>query len=80
MLPERPEILTLTVTTSASVVVAPEVGLTVSHEALSLSVQLNVPPPLFVIVNVWLLGFAPPSMAVKVSAVALSLITGGGEF
>ena len=49
---DSPVMSTLTVTTICSVVVVPEVGLRVSQEALSFSVQFSVPPPLFVIVNV----------------------------
>ena len=55
-----------TVMTSVSVVVVPDAGLRVSHEADWLALQLNVPPPVLVMLMVWGLGFDPPSMPVKV--------------
>ena len=41
----------------------PDVGLTLNHEVLSLTVQLAT-PPVFVSVTVWLAGFDPPCVAV----------------
>jgi len=42
---KRPIVFTVTVIASVSVVVVPEVGLRVNHEAASLALQLNVPFP-----------------------------------
>ena len=57
---------TETVTLSVSPVEVPEVGLSESHEALSLTLQLIVPQPLLLMLRVWLDGFEPPSVAEKV--------------
>ena len=40
----------------------PDAGLTLNHEALSLTVQFNV-PPVFAKETVWLVGFAAPCVA-----------------
>jgi len=51
----------------------PDAGLTLNHEALSLTVQFNV-PPIFVKETVWLAGFVPPCVAVYVRLVGLKLM------
>lgn len=48
----RPAVLTVTVIASFSVVVVPEPGLRLSHGALSVTLQLNVPPPVLVMLKV----------------------------
>ena len=50
-------VVTLTVTVPLPV---PEAGLTVNHEALSLAVQVRVPPPVLLRLTVWTAGLAPP--------------------
>jgi len=72
-----PEVFTLTVTTSVSLVVVPEVGLRPSQAAVSLAVQLKVAPPVFVMFNVWVAGFVPPSIPVNVRLDGLWLVVGG---
>ncbi len=57
---------TETVTLSISPEDEPEVGLSESHEALSLTLQLIVPQPLLLMLRVWLAGFEPPSVPEKV--------------
>lgn len=49
----------------------PVAGLGVSHVTSSVTVQLSVPPPVLDIVRVWLVGFAPPCVAVKPMLVGL---------
>lgn len=49
----------------------PAAGLGVNHVALSLTVQLSVPPPVLEMASVWLAGFAPPCMAVNPMLVGL---------
>jgi hypothetical protein len=56
----------------------PEVGLRLSHEALSLALQFNVPPPVFETEMFWLAGLVPPCVAVKDRVVGPNPITGGG--
>src|SRR5438034_8849037 len=70
--------LTLTVMLSVSVVVVPEAGLRLSHDALSLAFQLNIPPPALVMLNVWAAGFAPPSAPVNVKLPGSEPLVGGG--
>ena len=53
----------------------PDAGLTLNHEALSLTVQFNV-PPVFVKETVWLAGFAAPCVAAKVRLDGFRLIFG----
>ena len=55
----------------------PEAGETESHEALSLAVQLRVPPPVLLSVRVCVAGLLPPCCAVKVRLVGLVPIAGG---
>ena len=54
----RAPVLTLTVTVPLPV---PEAGLTVNHEALSLALQLKVPPPVLLRLTVWAAGLPPPA-------------------
>lgn len=69
----RPEVLTEAVMVP---LFTPDVGEMVSQAALSLAVQLRVPVPELVRAMVWFIGFAPPWIAVKVSAVGFLLMTG----
>jgi hypothetical protein len=55
----------------------PEIGLSVNQAALSLAVQLRVPPPVLLMFKVWGAGFAPPCIAVKERLVGLAPIAGG---
>ena len=54
----------------------PEAGLMVNQGALSLAVQLSVPPPLLLILTVWVTGVAPPCVAAKERLVGLTPMTG----
>jgi hypothetical protein len=45
----------------------------------SLAVQLKVPPPVLVMLNVWAAGFALPSTDVNVRLAGLWLVVGVGE-
>jgi hypothetical protein len=67
-------IATLTVTTPLPV---PEAGFTVSHDALSLALQLRVPPPVLLMFTVWLAGLAAPCVAAKARLVGLAPMAGG---
>ena len=69
----RPAMLTETVTAEGAV---PEVGLTLSHVALSVALQFNVPPPVLVMPRDWFAGFAPPAVAVKLKLDGLTPIVG----
>ena len=69
----RAPVLTLTVTVPLPV---PEAGLTVNHEALSLAVQMRVPPPVLLMLTVWAAGLLPPCWAVKERLVGLAPIVG----
>lgn len=55
----------------------PDAGLGVNHAALSLTVQLSVLPPVLEMVSAWLVGFAPPCVAVKPMLVGLNPIVAG---
>lgn len=55
----------------------PEAGLTVNQAALSLALQLKVPPPVLLMVTVWVAGLAPPCVAVKEKLAGLAPIAGG---
>ena len=55
----------------------PLAGDTVSHAALSLAVQLKVPPPVLLMLTVWAAGLLPPCWAVKEKLVGLAPIAGG---
>ena len=54
----------------------PEAGLTVNQAALSLAVQLSVPPPVLLMVRVCAKGLLPPCWAVKDRLVGLIPIAG----
>jgi len=54
----------------------PETGLSVNQAALSLAVQLSVPPPALLILKVWVAGLAPPCVAAKERLVGLAPMTG----
>ena len=55
-----PAVFTDRVTGLVPVVVVPEVGVSVSQLALSVTAQVNVPVPGFLMFNVWETGLAPP--------------------
>jgi hypothetical protein len=75
----RPAIFTLTVITLVCpAVIAPEVGFRLNHVAGSLVVQLKVPPPVLVMLTVWVAGVALPAAAVNVRLAVLRLVVGGG--
>ncbi len=65
--------LTETVSVDGAV---PLAGLTLSQGALSLAVQLSVPPPVLVMLSVWLAGLLPPAVAVKLRLVGLTPMVG----
>lgn len=54
----------------------PEAGDTVNQVALSLALQLKVPPPVLLMVTIWVVGLAPPCWAVKDRLVGLAPIAG----
>lgn len=60
-----PDVETLALIASISVVVVPLLTFKPSHEADSVSVQVNVPPVGLVILNVWANGVAPPAVPEK---------------
>ena len=55
----------------------PEDGLSVNQAALSLVVQLSVPPPVLLMLKVWVAGLAPPCVEAKERLVGLAPMTGG---
>jgi hypothetical protein len=55
----------------------PEAGLSVNQAALSLALQLSVPPPVLLMVTVLVAGLAPPWVAPKERLVGLAPIAGG---
>ena len=55
----------------------PEARLSANHAALSLAVQVRVPPPVLLIVRVWVAGLPPPCWAVNEKLVGLAPIAGG---
>ena len=57
----------------------PEAGLSVNQAALSLALQLKVPPPVLLMLTVWVAGLAPPCVAVKAKLAGLALMAGGTE-
>ena len=62
----------------------PEAGLRDNQAALSLALQLKVPPPVLLMVRVWAAGLPPPCWAIKDRLVGLAPIAGltettGGE-
>jgi hypothetical protein len=54
----------------------PEVGEIASHVVLGLAVQLSVPPPVLLMVTVWVAGLMPPWVAAKERLVGLISIVG----
>jgi hypothetical protein len=54
----------------------PDAGESVNHAALSLAVQLSVPPPALLILKVCAVGLLPPCWAVKDRLVGLAPIAG----
>jgi hypothetical protein len=69
----KPAVFTFTATVPLP---EPEAGLNVSQEALSLALQVSVPPPVFAILMVLAAGFAPPTLSVKDRLVGLSPMVG----
>ena len=55
----------------------PADGDTVNHAALSVALQLKVPPPVLLMLTVWAAGLLPPCWAVKERLVGLAPIAGG---
>src|SRR3977135_1272411 len=55
----------------------PEAGLRVNHVALSLALQLNVPPPVLLMLRSCAAGFAPPAVAAKERLMGVARIAGG---
>ena len=55
----------------------PDAGLRVSHAALSLALQLKVPPPVLLMLRAWAAGLLPPCWAVKDRLVGLAPMAGG---
>jgi len=55
----------------------PEADDNVNQAALSLVLQLKVPPPVLLIFRVWAMGLPPPCWAVKDRLVGLAPIAGG---
>ncbi|MCX5728040.1 MAG: hypothetical protein NTZ28_04240 [Nitrospirae bacterium] len=55
----------------------PEAGLSLNQAALSLAVQLSVPPPVLLMLTVWVAGLAPPCLAAKERLVGLAPMAGG---
>ena len=70
----RVPVTTLRVTVPVPV---PEAGLTANQVALSLALQFKVPPPVLLMLRVWVAGLALPWVAVKASAVGLAPMAGG---
>jgi hypothetical protein len=57
----------------------PDVGLRVNQGTFSLTDQVRVPPPVLLILTVWLAGLVPPRVAVKAIVVGLAPMVGGTE-
>jgi hypothetical protein len=55
----------------------PEAGLSVNQAALLLADQLSVPPPVLLMLTVWLAGLLPACCAVKEKLVGLAPMAGG---
>lgn len=55
----------------------PDAELRLSQLALSLAVHTNVPPPVLLMLNVWVAGLFPPCVAVNERLVGLVPIAGG---
>jgi hypothetical protein len=58
-------------------VLVPEAGETASHAALSLALQLRVPPPVLLMFRVCAAGLLPPAVALNEKLVGLAPIAGG---
>lgn len=58
----------------------PEAGLRDNHPVPSLALQLNVPPPVLLMLRVWAAGLVPPCWAVKDKLVGLAPIAGLTRF
>jgi hypothetical protein len=54
----------------------PEAGLSDNQVLLSLALQLKVPPPVLLMLTVWVAGLAPPCVAVKAKLAGLVPIAG----
>ena len=70
----RVPVTTLRVTVPLPV---PDAGESVNHAALSLAVQLSVPPPVLLMLTVWVAGLMPPWVAAKEKLVGLAPMAGG---
>ena len=57
----------------------PEAGVAVNQAALSLADQVKIPPPVLLMITVWVVGLAPPWVATKERLVGLAPIAGGTE-
>jgi hypothetical protein len=68
-------VITLTMITPLFV---PEVRLSLSQAALSLAIQLSVPPPELLMLKVWDVGLAPPCVAVKERLAGVAPMAAGG--
>ena len=55
----------------------PEAGVSVNQAAVSLADQLNVPPPVLLMLRTCAAGLAPPAVAAKERLVGLVPIAGG---
>jgi len=55
----------------------PEARLSLNQAALSLAVQLSVPPPVLLMLKVWVAGLVPPCVAAKERLVGLAPMAGG---
>ena len=71
-----PDVETPALIASISVVVVPLAILRPSHEADSVSVQVNVPPVGLEILNVWADGAVPPAVPEKLRLTGFSRILG----
>ena len=54
----------------------PEAGLRVNQAALSVALQVNVPPPVLLRLKVWFAGLLPPCWAVKDRLIGLAPMEG----
>jgi len=54
-----------------------EAGETASQVVLGLALQLKVPPPVLLMLTVWVAGLAPPWVAAKERLVGLAPMAGG---
>ena len=70
----RPVVVTLTLSDWGALPVA---GLTASQGWSSLVLKLRVPPPVLVMLSVWVAGLAAPAVPLKVRLVGATVRTGG---